>query len=143
MFASGVILFASMRITVRTEVDTDVFYLTQLFSIVVVSLPSPDTQTIMKLIITLLSTMLFLGLAQAGQGKNGKHHKPAAEAGVEKKISKEDFLKKAKNADRAAKKFDKLDKNADGFLTRDEFKKPKHKHCKKGSGKNGKKGAGK
>ncbi len=89
----------------------------------------------MKLIITLLSSMLFLGLAQAGQGKNGKHHKPAAEAGAEKKISNEDLLKKAKNADKAAKKFEKLDKNADGFLTRDEFKKSKHKHGKKGAGK--------
>ena len=76
--------------------------------------------------------MLFLGFAQAEEGKKGKA-KPEkkAEAATEKKISKEDFLKKAteagKDADKAAAKFAKLDKNSDGVLTSDELKKVAHK----------------
>ena len=98
---------------------------------VVVSTKSQDKQTTMKLIITLLSSMLFLGFAQAEEGKKGKA-KPekADEAKAEKKISKEDFLKKAKDAEKGAKQFAKMDKNSDGFLTGDELKKPEHKKDK-------------
>lgn len=95
----------------------------------------------MKIIITLLTSMLLVGAVQAGpqkggnkkpegaaKAKHGEHGKfKKLDTDGDKKISLAEFTANAKDAEKAKAHFAKLDKDSDGFLVPGELKKPKKK----------------
>lgn len=81
-------------------------------------------------IIATLALGLSTGFSAEGEAKPGDKPKPdfekmfsAKDKNADGKLSKEEFLAKAKDAAKAEKGFEKLDKDKDGFLSKEEFTK--------------------
>ena len=91
---------------------------------------------ITTLLISALTLPVFADDNKDEAKKKPKKERPTPEAIFKKKdtngdgsLSKEEFVAKMKDAEKAGKSFDKKDKNGDGKLTLDEFK-PKAKKDK-------------
>ena len=91
---------------------------------------------ITTLLISALALPVFADDAKDADKKKPKKPRPTPEVIFKRKdtngdgaLSKEEFVAKMKDAEKAGKSFDKKDKNGDGKLTLDEFK-PKAKKDK-------------
>lgn len=83
--------------------------------------------TVALLLFATLTTFSFAGPKKDGADKAKKKPDPEKvfakkDADADGKLSKDEFLKGAKDATRAEKAFGHKDKDKDGFLSKEEFK---------------------